>query len=154
MKLLPGLLLALALPAHAALDAEGVGIGASEGDVKKQYPSAYCRPLEWSSQAADRRCDDGRGRFAGVNARITFYLRKGAVEAFDVRFATREGHRLAAALLERYGKPATELRQPKHIRLEWRQGAVRAVLDAPLDKRQGSLLVARGDFEDEIYKVR
>jgi hypothetical protein len=151
----PALVLALAaLPAQAALDAEGVAIGASEGDVRKQYPSAYCRPLEWPSHAADRRCDDGRARFAGVNVRITFYLKKNAVEAFDVRFVARDGERLAASVLERYGKPETEVREPKRIRLEWRQGAVRAVLDAPLDKRQGSLLVARGDFEEEIYKVR
>jgi hypothetical protein len=154
VKVLPLLLLLAAGTAHAALDAEGVAIGASEGDVRKHYPSAYCKALEWPSRAADRRCDDGKGRFAGLGVRITFYLRKHAVEAFDVRFDSRDAERLAATLVERWGKPAADERDAKRIRLEWRDKPVRAVLTAYLDKRRGSLLVARGDFEEEIYRVR
>jgi len=161
VKFLPLLLLLGATAARAALDAEGVALGASEADVKKQYPSAYCKPLEWPSRAADRRCDDGKGRFAGASVRITFYLKKDAVEAFEVRFSRRDAERIAAALAGRYGKPAFEERDGKGIRLEWRQrppGAhaqpVRAVFSWGADKRRGQLLVARGDFEAEIYEVR
>jgi hypothetical protein len=153
VKLLLLVLLSAAGAAQAALDAEGVPIGAREADIKKPFPSAYCKPLEWKSRVADRRCDDGKGRFAGATVRITFYLRQDAVEAFDVRFSRRDTDRIAAALVERYGKPALEKRDDKGLRLEWREQAVRAVLDAPADKRRGSLLVARGNFEDEIYKV-
>jgi hypothetical protein len=154
VKLLPLLLLLAATSARAALDAEGVAIGASEADVKKQYPSAYCKPLEWPSRAADRRCDDGKGRFAGASVRITFYLKKDAVEAFDVRFSRRDAERIAAALAERYGKPASEERDGKGIRLEWREKPVRALFTWGADKGRGQLLVSRGDFEAEIYKVR
>lgn len=141
------------LQAWALLDAEGVAIGAPEQAIKKPFPSAYCKPLEWKSRVADRRCDDGKGRFAGATVRITFYLRKDAVEAFDVRFSRRDTDRIAGALVERYGKPAMETRDDKGLRLEWREQGVRAVLNAPADKGRGSLLVARGDFEEEIYKV-
>ena len=141
------------VPAWAVLDAEGVAIGAPEAEVKKHFPSAYCKPLEWKSRAADRRCDDGKGRFGGANVRITFYLRRDAVEAFDVRFSRRDTDRIVKALVERYGKPAVDKRDDKGVRLEWRENPVRAVLSAPADKGRGSLLVARGDFEEEIYKV-
>ncbi|MGQ0655651.1 MAG: hypothetical protein ACT4P4_25900 [Betaproteobacteria bacterium] len=108
MRLLALLSVLAAGAARAALDAEGVTIGASEEDVKKHYPSAFCKPLEWASRTAERRCDDGKGRFAGATVRITFYLKKDAVEAFDVRFSRRDAERIAAALGERYGKPALE----------------------------------------------
>lgn len=154
MKLLPALWLVASASAHAVLDAEGVAIGASEAEVRKQYPSAYCKPLEWTSRAADRRCDDGRGRFAGASVRITFYLKKDAVEAFDVRFDRRDAERLATALVERYGKPAVDKRSAAGITLVWSEKPVRGVLTWSADKRRGQLLVARGNFEDEIYKIR
>jgi len=154
VKLPPLLLVLGATCARAGLDAEGVAIGASEADVKKQYPSAYCKALEWPNRAADRRCDDGKGRFAGASVRITFYLKKDAVEAFDVRFSRRDAERIAAALAERYGKPASEERDGKGIRLEWNEKPVRAVFTWGADKGRGQLLVARGDFEAEIYEVR
>lgn len=146
--------LSFALPAFAALDVEGVVLGASEREVKKRFPNAYCKPLEWTSRAADRRCDDGKAAFAGFEVRITFYLRRDALEAFDVRFETRDADKLAGKLLTRYGKPALEERDPKVTRLEWQDKIGKAVLVAPADKRRGSLLVSRGEFEDEIYKVR
>jgi hypothetical protein len=154
VRLLALLLLLAAGAARAGMDAEGVAIGSSEEVVKKYYPSAFCKPLEWTSRVADRRCDDGRGHFAGATVRITFYLKKGAVEAFDVRFSRRDAERIAAALGQRYGKPATEERDGKGIRLEWREEPVRAVFTWGADKGRGQLLVARGDFEAEIYKVR
>jgi len=154
VRALPLLFLLVAGAARAALDAEGVAIGSSEEDVKKHFPSAFCKPLEWPSRAADRRCDDGRGRFAGAAVRITFYLRKDAVEAFDVRFSRRDGERLAEVLGKRYGTPAREQRDAKGIRLEWQEKPVRAVFTLDASKARGQLLVARGDFEAEIYKVR
>jgi len=136
--------------AAAAFDANGVALGAAEGEIRKQFPSAHCKPLEWSSRAAERRCDDSKIVFGGVQARITFYLKNGAVEAFDVRFAARDLGRLSAFLKSRYGKPASE----EAYRLLWKNNRERAELVAPPDKRRGSLLVSRGDFEEEIYRVR
>src|SRR5215213_8208757 len=86
------------LAAGAGYDANGVLLGSTEGDVRRQFPSAHCKKLEWESRAADRRCDDSRVKFAGVEARITFYLRRDKVEAFDVRFDSRELDRVVALL--------------------------------------------------------
>src|SRR5438270_452493 len=86
-----GLLLVLAAAnAGAAYDANDLTLGASEAQIKKNFPNAYCRELEWPSRAAERRCDDSRISFAGVDASVTFYLKRGAVEGFDVRLAARE----------------------------------------------------------------
>jgi hypothetical protein len=149
------------MPAFAAYDADGVSLGGSEQDVKKRYPSAHCKPLEWASRAADRRCDDGKIRFAGFEARITFYLRKDAVEAFDLRFSTRDTEKLAHFLKGRYGAPLSEEREapapgknaPLH-KILWEAKGERALLTSAPDKRRGSLLVSRGTFEQEIYRVR
>ena len=147
-------LLFLPVWAKAALDAGGVALGAPELRVKTAYPSAFCRPLEWSSRAADRRCDDGKARFAGIEARITFYLKKDSVEAFDVRFESRDSDQVAAFLLKRYGKPVYEERSGKLTKLEWEDQPARAVFTSLADRRRASLLVYRGAFEEEIYKVR
>ena len=146
--------MALAAPAGAAFDAEGVALGAAEREIKKRFPSVYCKALEWASRAADRRCDDAKGMFAGVEVRITFYLKKGALEAFDVRFDTRDAYRIAGFLKSRYGAPASEDRERQLYKLQWEARGERAVLTALTDKRRASLLVWRGDFEEEIYKVR
>ena len=138
----------------AAFDAEGVALGVPEMRVKQAYPSAFCKPLEWASRAADRRCDDGKARFAGIEARITFYLKNDAVEAFDVRFDSRDTDQMAAVLLKRYGKPVNEERSGKLVKLEWQDKAARAVLTSVADRRRASLLVYRGAFDEEIYKVR
>ena len=147
--------------AHAAFDINGVLLGSSEAEVKKKFPSANCKKLEWESRAADRRCDDSRVSFGGVEARVTFYLRRDKVEAFDVRFDARELDRVVAVAKERYGKPATEQRdtlgdkKPRQVyKALWEGKAERAALVAQLDQRRGSLLVSRGSFEEEIYKVR
>ena len=157
------LLAALLLAGHAlaAFDVNEVMLGASEADVKRRFPSANCKRLEWESRAADRRCDDSRINFGGVESRVTFYLRKDKVEAFDVRFDSRELERLVAHVKQRYGKPASEQRdtlgdkKPRQVYKALGEGkGERAALVAQLDQRRGSLLVSRGNFEEEIYKVR
>ena len=147
-------LIFITTPVSAAYDANGVALGASEMELKKAFPSAFCKPLEWASRAADRRCDDAKGMFAGVEVRITFYLKKGALEAFDVRFDARDTDRIAGFLKSRYGAPASEDREKLVYKLQWEAKGERAVMTAVTDKRRVSLLVWRGDFEEEIYRVR
>ena len=156
-------LLAAAAPALAAYDANGVALGATEDAIKKRFPSAHCKPLEWQSKAADRRCDDARISFYGAEGRITFYLRRDAVQAFDVRFDTRELERMVAQLKQRYGAPASEVKDPigakgtpvrELYKVLWESAGDHALLTAQLDKRIASLVVSRGKFDDEIYRVR
>jgi hypothetical protein len=163
MKRLAFALLFFCLKAFAAYDANGVVLGASEKDVRAHFPSAYCKGLEWQSRAADRRCDDARISFGGIEARVTFYLRKDKVEAFDLRFDTRELDRFVAHLKERYGKPASEVKEKiedrdrrtrEVLKILWEGKGERAVLTATIGQRRGSLLVYRGSFEEEIYRVR
>ena len=156
-------LLVWLVPAQAALDIKDIAIGAKEQDVKRQLPSANCKPLQWESKAADRRCDDSRVAFGGVEVQVTFYLKKDVVEAFDVRFNTRELDRFVSFLKSRYGKPETETREtiagkgekPREVyKALWQNGKQRAVLTAQLEKRRATMLVSRGNFEEEIYRVR
>ena len=155
-------LLSVALPASAAYDANGIVLGATEKDIARQFPSAHCKPLQWSSRAADRRCDDAKVSFGGASARVTFYLKDDRVQAFDVRFETKEVERVSAFLKSRYGAPAEERRDKldargrarEIFRLRWEKGDERAVLTAQMEKRRAALTVSRGDFEDEIYRVR
>jgi hypothetical protein len=154
--------LSVAPSAAAAYDANGVALGASENDIKKRFPSAYCKALEWSSRAADRRCDDAKISFGGAEGRITFYLRKGAVQAFDVRFDTKDLDRVTKQLKTRYGKPVSETKETvgpegkvrELYKVLWESGADRAVLTAQMDKKRASLLVSHGNFDEEIYRVR
>lgn len=148
-------------PAKAAYDADGVALGATEREVKKAYPAAYCKPLEWTSDAADRRCDDAKVSFGGVPGRITFYLRKDAVQAFDLRIDARDLDRLAAVLKSRYGKPASETRDTftsrdgkELYKALWEAGKDRATLVSQAGKNRAQLTVSRGNFEEEIYRVR
>lgn len=147
----------------ASFDANGVALGATEKAVIQQYPGAHCKPLEWTSAAADRRCDDARASFGGVEARITFYLKGGTVQAFDVRFDSRDAERVVAFLKARYGAPVAETRdkmaaagkaQREIYKVRWEQGRDRAVLTAQMDRRRASLSASRGDFEEQIYRVR
>jgi len=149
-------LLALVLaagPAAGAYDANGVVLGASEQQVKQYFPHARCRAIEWPTRAADRRCDDSRISFAGTEARVTFYLRRDAVEGFDVRFRATDFARVTNYLSTRYGKPS-DVSTDALRKLEWRAQDERAALSLEEDKRRGSLLVWRGDFNEEIYKIR
>lgn len=155
-----GLALAFA-NALAGYDANGIVLGATERDVKEAFPSVHCRPLEWQSLAADRRCDGTRLDLGGVSVRITFYLRRDALEAFDVRFGMRDLERFSAFLKERYGAPRSDEERAvrrtnkpdrKLRRIAWEAKGERAVLTAPLGDRRAALLVSRGSFEDEIYR--
>ena len=64
----------------SAFDANGVALGATQAAVQKVFKTAQCRPMEWKTDAADRRCDDAPVRFGGAEARITFYLRRSRVQ--------------------------------------------------------------------------
>jgi hypothetical protein len=155
------ILLLAALPAWG-FDANGVALGASEAEVLKHYPAARCRPLEWKSDAAQRRCDDAKAELAGVQARITFYLKGDVVQAFDLRFDAQHLERVVAFLKERYGKPVSEAREKIESRretrelykLRWQQGSDRAVLTSQAKRRRVDLNVWRGDFDTEIYRIR
>lgn len=152
MRRLVGFVLVFAARAAAAYDANGVALGSPEAAVTKSFPKATCQPLQWSSRAADRRCDD-RAVLGGVNGRITFYLKDDRVQAFDLRFDTIDTQRLASFLKARYGAPASEKKE-KLYKAEWHKGGERAVLTAQTDKRRGFFSVSRGDFEEEIYRLR
>jgi uncharacterized protein YcfJ len=154
-----GLILVLAAgAAAAAYDANEVKLGATERDIKQRFPNAHCRELERPSRAADRRCDDSRITFAGVDASVTFYVKKNSVEGFDVRFDQRELDRVVKYLRDRYGEPYTEIGLPYKpeapAKVEWQAKDEHARLTAEPNRRRASLLVWRGTFEQEIYKVR
>ena len=55
-------------------------------------------------------------------------------------------------LRKRYGAPAAE--GPPPVTAEWKAKGERAVLTAEQGRRRASLLVSRGTFEEELYKVR
>ena len=157
------LLLLPALAAASPYDVRGIGLGAAERDIKRELPSANCKPLEWSSRAAERRCDDSRVAFGGIEVRITFYLKKDAVEAFDLRFDTKELERFVGFLKSRYGEPTTDShdnierkgKKTRQVRrVLWERDGQRAAHAAQLEKPHASLLVTRGAFEEEIYRVR
>jgi hypothetical protein len=161
MRALLGTVLVSLSPVCAAYDANGVSLGASEKAVLERFPAAACKPLQWTSDAADRRCDDPKAVLGGVASRITFYLKQDRVQAFDVRFESKDAERLAAFLKKRYGAPSGETREKLEQRrggelykLEWEQGGERAVLTSQSEKRRAFFTVSRGDFEDEIYRVR
>jgi hypothetical protein len=153
-----------AFPAFAALDVREVELGAKEREIRQKFPSAHCKALEWKSNAADRRCDESRVPFGGIEVQVTFYLKKDALEAFDVRFDTKDLERFVAFLKTRYGAPQTEQKdayprgkgeKPRQVyKALWENGKNRAVLTAQLEKRRASMLVSRGDFDEEIYRVR
>jgi hypothetical protein len=66
-----------------------------------------------------------------------------------------------AYLKNRYGAPASEKREKLEkrresdlYRLHWQKDGERAVLTAQTDKRRGFFTVSRGDFEEQIYRLR
>src|SRR6266513_789714 len=117
-------ILLAALPA-AAYDVNGVALGAHENEVKKRFPSIHCQELQWKSLAAERRCDDSKVAFGGAPVS-----------------ETRDN-------IETAGKAARKI-----YKLLWEKGDERAVLVAQPDKRRGTLSVSRGNFDEEIYRVR
>jgi hypothetical protein len=161
-RLLPALLLCLSLPAFG-YEINGVTLGGREIDVKKAFPSAHCKALEWKSDAADRRCDDARISLGGVQAKITVFLKAGVIRAYDLRFETRELERVTAHLKSRWGAPLSETTEVisrkdkpdrKVFKALWEKGADHAVLTAQLEQKRAEIEVSRGDFSDEIYRVR
>lgn len=141
----------------------GVGLGGSEADVKKRYPAAHCKALEWKTDAADRRCDDARVVVSGVEARITYYLKAGAIVAFDVRLDYKDVEKFVAGLKGDWGPPKAETRdilsrkgkEDREVyKVLWEGGRDRAVLTALQDKKRVQLEVSRGNFADEVYRVR
>ena len=145
-----------------AFDANGVALGAAEADVQKAFPAARCKPMEWNTDAADRRCDDGPVSFGGAQARISFFLKKDAVQAFDVRFDARDLARVAAFLKSSYGAPDAEgeerIQRRRETRvlhkLRWKRGEDRAVLTSESGRRRVDLNVWRGDFDTEVYDIK
>src|SRR6267142_2789592 len=87
-----------------------------------------------------------------IDASVTFYLKRDALEGFDVRFDREQLESMMKFLRERYGKPVAE--GPDPVKLEWKEKDTHAVLTAEPKRRRASLLVSRGAFEEEIYKVR
>lgn len=155
-------LLLLSLPA-IAYDISGVKLGGREVEVKKAFPSAHCKPLEWRSNAADRRCDDARISLGGVQARITVFLKADSIQAYDLRFDVKELERVKAHLKARWGAPLAEATEViarrdkedrKVFKMRWEKGADRALLVAQLEKKNATLEVSRGTFPEEIYRVR
>lgn len=156
------ILLVLALPAWG-YDANGVALGAPEAEVRKAFPSARCRDLEWKSQAAERRCDDAKIVFGGAEARITVYLKADRVQAFDLRFDESDLVRVTGFLKSRYGKPLAETREKIERRtgeareiykVRWEKGAERALLTSQLKRKRVDLSVWLGNFDEEIYRIR
>ena len=168
MRRLALLALAIAAPAAFAYDLNGMPIGGDEQSVKKTFPSAYCKPLEWTSTAADRRCDDAKIAVGGVPARLTVYLKSGAIQAYSVRFDSKDRERVITYLKSRWGAPSGEKTETiarkgkdgkdkedrKVYKVNWEKGEQRALLTAQSDRKRGSLEAWRGNFIDEIYKVR
>lgn len=163
MRLILTLVLLAAPGLAAAFDAIGLALGAGEQAVLKRFPSAHCKPLDWKSRAADRRCDDAQVSVDGIGAKITVYLRADAVQAYDLRFGAEETPQLMIYLRKRWGAPgaeATELIQRKDkaareiYKASWTRGEERAVLVSQKSRKRATLSVSRGNFEEEIYRVR
>lgn len=156
------LLGAAAAPA-LALQAIGVKLGEDEEAVRKALPNAYCKALEWKSDAADRRCDDARAQFAGTRARITVYLKAGSVQAMDLRLDARDLDSIKRYLRQVYGAPRSEgtevvprgeKGERRNYKMRWENGADRAVLTAPENSQRAELSIWRGNFDSEIYRVK
>ena len=168
VDLTPFVLALVAGAAGAAYDVNDVKLGASEHEIKRRFPNAHCRALEWPSRAADRRCDDSRMTFGGVDASVSFYLKRDSMEGFDVRFEHRDLPTVLKYLQSRYGKPldaeaplnpkppakAASAKGEAPTKVEWKRNDERARLTSEPGRRRASLLVWRGAFEEEIYKVR
>lgn len=156
------LILLLASAPAWGFDANGVALGAPEAAVRATFPRARCQPMDWKTDAADRRCDEGPFQFGGAEARITFFLKADAVQAFDVRFDDKDLRPVVEYLRERYGKPDFEGQEVFRRRgdaravykVRWEKGADRAVLSSIAGRRRVDLNVWRGDFDTEIYRFR
>jgi hypothetical protein len=155
------LFLLVAAPAWG-FDVNGVALGAAEAEVRKAFPTARCKPMEWKTDAAERRCDDAPVRFGGAQARITFFLKHDAVQAFDVRFEEKELRGVVEHLRQHYGRPEAEGNETFQRRgdarsvykVRWVNGQDRAVLSSMAGRRRVDLNVWRGNFDTEIYRIK
>lgn len=155
------ILVFVAAPAWG-FDANGVALGAPEAAVKQAFPQARCQPMDWKTRAADRRCDEAPIRFGGADARITFFLKHDAVQAFDVRLEDKDLRLVVEYLRDHFGKPEFEGHEVFRRRgdaravykVRWEQGEDRAVLSAIDGRRRVDLNVWRGNFDTEIYKFK
>jgi len=164
MRIAALLVLALLPLAAFAYEVNGVKLGGREIEVKKAFPSVHCKPLEWKTDAADRRCDDARISLGGVEAKITVFLKADAIQAYDLSFDIKELERVKSHLRARWGAPLAEATEViarrdkddrKVFKMRWEKGADRAILTAQLEKKKrASLEVSRGSFPVEIYRVR
>jgi hypothetical protein len=161
-RLLLAFILSLSLPA-LGYEVNGVNLGGKELDVKKAFPSAHCKVLEWKSDAADRRCDDAQISLGGVQAKITVFLKADVIRGYDLRFDIKELDRVTAFLKSRWGAPLSEATEViskkdkpdrKVFKVLWEKGADRAALVAQLEQKRGAIEVSRGSFSDEIYRVK
>jgi len=146
--------LAASATAYAQFDANGMKLGDPERRVGERFPNAHCQPLQWKSRAADRRCDDSRAHVAGLEVRITAYLKDDAVQALDLRFQTSQVERFTKLVTEQFGRPPVEKRTEKARLLQWKKNGEQALLTTEPGERRATLLVWRGNFNDEIYEVR
>jgi len=155
--------LCLLAPPALAYDLNGIAIGGKELDAKKAMPSTHCKPLEWKSDAADRRCDDARVAIGGVESRVTVFIKADVIQAYDVRFDIKDLERMKTHLKARWGAPlaeATDVISKKDakdrqvFKMRWEKGEERAVLVAQLEKKRVSIEVSRGNFPVEIYRVK
>jgi hypothetical protein len=144
----------------AAFDAIGIKLGDRESAVRRALPSAHCKPLEWSSRAADRRCDDAKVAMAGTTVRATFYIKNDVVQAFDLRFHSRDAQQVASFLKTQFGQPVSETQEAPAdkpgrsvYKVLWQKGKDKAFLVSQTQSRRASVLVSRGNFDEEIYKV-
>jgi hypothetical protein len=161
-KVLLAFILSLSLPAFS-YDVGGVRLGGKEVDIKRAFPSVHCKALEWKTDAADRRCDDAKISLGGVEARITVFLKADAIKAYDLRFDIKELERVKAHLKLRWGAPLAEATEVisrkdkedrKVFKARWEKGADRALLVAQLEKKRASIEVSRGNFPEEVYRVK
>jgi len=156
------LILALAAAPAWGFDANGVALGASEAEVRDVFPAAHCKAMEWKTDAADRRCDAAPAQFGGADARITFFLKRDAVQAFDVRFHEKDLRSVVERLRQHYGRPDAEGRETFQRRgdarevykVRWEKGQDRAVLSSIAGRRRVDLNVWRGHFDSEVYRIK
>lgn len=156
------LILALAAMPAWGFDANGVALGANEAEIATTFPTARCKPMDWRTDAAERRCDGPAVQFGGAQARITFFLKQDAVQAFDVRFEEKDLRAVLEFLRQHYGRPdveGTETFQRRGdarsvFKARWEKGADRAVLSSMAGRRRVDLNVWRGNFDTEIYRIK
>ena len=149
------MLLCLAAFPALAYDVNSLRLGGREIDVKKAHPSAYCKALEWKSDAADRRCDDAQASLGGVQVKITVFLKADVIQAIDLRFAIADLERVKAVLRDRWGKPLAEVTDnraqaqgPAGLQEAGGKGR-RAILTAQLEQKRARV-GSRAELSDEI----